>query len=485
MPTFTVRRRSAPLIFAAALTFAPLGGFAASSGTQKNGCPYTWTQNLKVGSVGDDVLKLQQFLNASPDTQITLSGAGSPGQETKRYGALTAKAVARFQEKYKDEILSPAGLTKGTGAVLKQTRLKLNALCKETPVATEVKEASASTASIPALTSADVLTIESPEQPAPTIAPANAGSVPFTNITLTAGSKDVTVKSLTIERTGAGMDGAFYDISLYNENGDTIEEGKSFRSDHRVEAGTPFVIPAYSSTTISIMGNMNSDLSNYGGQRPALHVVAINASSPLAGELPVRGTAQTINSNLTIGGASAALSQYDPATAANRYINDKNIRFSGIRITAHAEEPLRLGSIAWDQVGTAGENDIENVVTVVNDVSYPTTLKGKLYTSTFDPQVMIPKGQTIDVYVQGDLKVSGANRTVRFNIRKSAHIWLIGNSYGFDVGISPESSTATEGNSVFITSDGTVDGDEGNPFFSGSVTTINGGSFTNVGKATN
>src|SRR6185436_9730315 len=55
------------------------GGSSAGAGV----CPYTWTRDLQVGSSGDDVMKLQQFLNSSADTMVSVSGAGSKGAETR------------------------------------------------------------------------------------------------------------------------------------------------------------------------------------------------------------------------------------------------------------------------------------------------------------------------------------------------------------------------------------------------------------------
>lgn len=53
--------------------------------------------------------------------------------------------------------------------------------------------------------------------------------------------------------------------------------------------------------------------------------------------------------------------------------------------------------------------------------------------------------------------------------------------YNFYVGAWPESNTAMSGNSVFLTDDGTTDGHELTPFFSGALVTVVPASFQ-VGK---
>ncbi|HTR19052.1 MAG TPA: peptidoglycan-binding domain-containing protein [Candidatus Paceibacterota bacterium] len=436
-------------------------------------CPFVWPRNMGLGSTGADVLKLQQFLNLDGES-IAPSGPGSSGEETDIYGTLTAKAVSSFQMKYASQVLTPAGLSSGSGFFGTRTRAQADQLCISL---------SASPSASAAAESQPILTVTAAGQPSPTLAPAGAGGVPFTSFTLTAGGSDETVNSVTVERTGPGEDGAFSDVALNDENGDAIGDTKTFNAAHKVVFDQPFTIPANTSETFTVTGDMAGDLSAFDGEMPILQVDAIAASVPVSGSLPIQGTPQTLNNSLVIGGALASLSPYDPNGPTNRYIGDKGIIFSGIRVTANSTEDLTLSSIAWDQAGSAGPQDIANVSTIVNGVSYPTEQDGHSYTSTFTPGIVIPKGQTVDVYIRGDLASTGANRTVEFDIDDSGDIALTGNAYGFGVGISPEGDTAENGNSVFLTSDGTPQGDEGPSFFAGSVATINPGTLISVGNA--
>lgn len=77
-------------------------------------------RNLTSGSSGEDVKLLQQIL--------LKAGVYPEGLITGFFGNLTKQAVIRFQEKYAGEILTPAGLAKGTGFVGSGTRKKLSQL---------------------------------------------------------------------------------------------------------------------------------------------------------------------------------------------------------------------------------------------------------------------------------------------------------------------------------------------------------------------
>lgn len=108
------------------------GGSSAASSASV--CPYTWTRSLSTGDTGADVMALQQFLNSSADTQVSVSGAGAPGMETDYFGPATAAAVMNFQVKYRTDILSPVGLVNPVPHFGPSTMAKANMLCVAAPV---------------------------------------------------------------------------------------------------------------------------------------------------------------------------------------------------------------------------------------------------------------------------------------------------------------------------------------------------------------
>ncbi len=446
------------------------GGTSAGSG-------YTFSRDLTIGSAGEDVMNLQKVLNMSAATQVAASGAGSPGYETSKFGPLTKVAVIKWQKS--------AGLP-ATGYVGPLSRGKLNAM--SAPVAATPAPApapapatpGAKPAPAPVVPAGTGLTVSSPVQPGVTIAPFKASRVPFTKVTLTAGSDgDVTVNSLTVQRTGLATDAAFASIVLLDENGLQIGTSKTFNSNHQTALGEPFVVSRGTSRTLTIAGNMETTAGGYGGQVASLTVVGVNTSATVSGSLPIPGAGQTVNETLTLGTATLYVSQYDPASNLTKNIGDTNVKYSGIKVTAGSAEDVTLWSVRWNQTGSAGATDLANIVTILDGTTYPTIISadGKYYTTLFPNGIVIQKGFSKDLYVTGDIiGAASANRTIEFDLYNSSDLYVSGNTYNF--GITGSANTtgtlSSTSRSKFTTS---------TPFYGGSIVTINAGTVTTIGKS--
>lgn len=144
------------VILCVALCVVPMFLFAATQ---------NFTRTLYLGMRGEDVRAMQKVLNADPDTRIASSGVGSLGNESDYFGSATKRALIRFQEKYRAEILTPSGLVSGTGVFGAKTRAKAAELLN---VASVPK--SETTTQVPAPSTASIN---------PTIIPTNIPAINF------------------------------------------------------------------------------------------------------------------------------------------------------------------------------------------------------------------------------------------------------------------------------------------------------------------
>ncbi len=102
------------------VVFATMGVF-----NETHAANFSFSRGLRLGMSGEDVRQLQILLNTDARTQISTYGAGSPGHESAYFGRLTQSAVIRFQNIHADEVLTPNGLSTGTGFVGPSTIMAL------------------------------------------------------------------------------------------------------------------------------------------------------------------------------------------------------------------------------------------------------------------------------------------------------------------------------------------------------------------------
>lgn len=97
----------------------------ATSSERTTAPSIVFTRDLRVGTTHADIRELQKYLNRQGFV-VAKTGAGSPGKETMTFGALTRIALIKFQEAHAASILTPLGLSKGTGYFGAGTRAFMN-----------------------------------------------------------------------------------------------------------------------------------------------------------------------------------------------------------------------------------------------------------------------------------------------------------------------------------------------------------------------
>ena len=460
----------------ASLTGGTPSSTTVTTGSSSSGSGYTFTRNLKQGDTGADVKQLQMALNSDSATQVAASGVGSKGMETTSFGPATKAAVVKFQNKYASEILTPVGLTSGTGSVGASTRAKLNSKGGGTTTTTTTTTTTGGTTTtttggttvvVPSGSGLSVML--APVQPPAQLVPLKSARVPFTKVTFTAGASDVTVNGLVVERTGQSVDSGFDSVILLDETGMQVGLSKTLNSQHQATLTQSFVVKAGQSRTMTLAGNRPSTgTSANAGMIASLSLVQVNTGATVSGSFPMTGTAQTINEGLTIGSVTANRGSLDPGTSITKAVGETGYTFSSIRVTAGSGENVRLRSIRFNQTESASASDLANIKIYVDGTAYEpiVTDGGQYYIANFGSGLVIEKGNSKEISIKGDV-IGGSGRKVDFDIAKRTDINLTGELYGY--GIMPDfgSSSTADDSQVHSADD---------YYYDGSVLTIDVGS---------
>ena len=409
------------------------------------GGSYNFTQTLTIGSRGSEVVALQEMLVAQG--HLTMPAGVAMGY----FGPLTRSAVAAWQ--------MANGVSPAVGYFGPISRAKANSMGGGTVIIPPCPIIP------PGPTTGGSLSVSAGSHPANTLAPASAARVPFTRVMLMAGSSDVTVNSLTVQRQGLAQDENFTGVVLLDEMGTQIGIAKTLNTNHQAVVGEAFVVKAGTSKTVTVAGNIAAAATANSGEIASFAVIAVNVGSgaTVSGSLPIVGASHTINTTLTIGTLTNARGPIDPNSAVTKNVGTVGYTFSSLKITAGSQEDLKLNSVRWNQASSSGASDLANVKTVVDGVEYPTTISadGKYFTSVFGSGIPVLKGNSAEISIKGDI-VGGSGRTIAFNIEKTTDLNVIGQLYGY--GITP----ATSGTGI----------SSGNIWFAASTVTIAAGSIT-------
>lgn len=424
------------------------------------GAKCSFTRSLTVGSRGDDVTCLQDYLTSTG--HFTFSG-GSTGY----FGSVSKAAVAAWQ--------AANGVSPAVGYFGPKSQVKYDAMVAAAPPPAPPAPPAPPPGTPPPPTPppgvSSGLTVSAvAAQPPAVIVPESAARVPFTQIVFTASADgDATVKSITVQRKGIADDAAFDGVILIDEDNVQIGTSKTLSSDHKVVLSESFKVKAGTSKTVTVAANMATSLDDYSGQIGKLAVIAVDAgTTAVSGVLPIEGNGMTLNHTLAIGSVTMSIGSLDPGAANTKNVGTTGYYLASVKASVGSAENVTFKQLRWNQAGSAATGDLKNVMVKIGDKNYPIEVSsdGKYYIVKVTDGVKVNKGGTIEFSIKSDL-VDGSARTVDFDILRKSDIVVQGDTYGHHILVGGGSSGSASAGAFSSNQE---------PFFNAYAATINKGS---------
>ncbi len=397
----------------------------------------TFSSNLSQGMSGSDVKCLQAILNQSADTQVAASGVGSAGNETLYFGALTKAAVVKFQEKYASEVLTPIGLTAGTGFVGAKTIAKLNSLLVSAPPVTPP---------VVGVPLSVALTADSPA--AANLQKGTANNV-LAKFTFTGSdTADTYVTGLTLKHYGNAAD-ATITAKIFDENDIQVGTDRSVVGGLSSFVLVPaLVVPKNGTKTISIAANIGSGAETLTTVQFGIDAASSIVGAAFTGSYPIKGNVFTIVPAGTLG--SITLGDYANPPKLAVKIGEKDIILESFIVSAGSREDVLIKQITIDNAsGTNVDSDITNIrIREVGGavVAGPVNLLNRKATLNLSSSVLLTKGTSKKFEVVGDI-VTGKTRQIGIKLLAGSIIGV-----GQTSGVNIVNTGATGANLITIES---------------------------------
>lgn len=441
--------------------FAFAGTASAALNLPTMQCSYSFSSNMGLGARSTSVMDLQKVLNMYPETQVSLTGAGSPGNETSYYGPATLAAVKKFQAI--NQVSPTSGYTGPlTRAVLNQvcsgTGVSLPVGCTTTsgfsPVTGVACNTGVSTTFPAGCTSAvgfssitglacnggsvvqtgPVVASIAATNPASGVIVAGQATADLFHFTL---SGNGVVNSITLKRSGISDQNTLSNVYLY-DGAARLTDGYSFNSTGDITINN-LGLTVNGSKTISVRADVLSTTPS--GQTVAIWLTSLTSGASVS-NVNLSG-----NTFAVASGSTLATAVIGAQTAAGTTVNAGTSAFSFFSAPLQVNtRTVWLKAANFRMIGSAPTDAIANIRMFVDGVD--SGAAGTVWSSngtnyvSFDFMAM-PKSLTTGshiIEVRGNVE-KGSNRTVQFSIQNASDLMIMDPQVGVNIAV-----TGTAGN---------------------------------------
>lgn len=388
------------------------------------GSSYNFTRDLTLGSKGDDVKALQQWLNAQ-GFAVAASGAGSVGNESTYFGSLTQGALAKWQ--------AANGVSPAVGYFGPITRAKIASMGGGTTTG-----GGTPVVSVPAGT--DLVVSMAADSPTGRTIGSGTAFNKALKVNLTAGAKAVKITSITVQKSGFVANSNLNGVDIIDSTG--MRHGNvitSINADNTIlitMVNDPIMVGAGSTQTITVRFNLLTG--NYNG---TVSFSIASASSFGADTTAISGSFPFVGAthNIVNGGTSLASTTLDVLTSTGS--STLNVDAGSLQeITRFriqetgSNEGAYLHSLTLYNYENAATNDYGSVTLEdqTGAVLAVGTQNGKYVTFALLTPYFIDKGLTKDFVVKAKL-LDGTTRKINFVVFDNYDIDLRGASTGVSV----------------------------------------------------
>ncbi len=389
---------------------AQIAALSGSSTTTSGAGCYAFTMTEQMGSSGGEVMWVQKFLN-SHGAQVASSGAGSPGNESNYFGALTKAALAKWQ--------AANGVSPAAGYWGPISRAKAAMVCGST-------SGNPSVPGVP-VTGNGLKVMLAADSPASTSlvqgqAIGDLAHFAFSNPT----GSEVTVTSLGFKRIGASSDSTVSNIYLFNGGARiTDSAGISNSAFTFNDAGGLFKVPAGGTVTIAVRADIAGSTN---GQQVGVQLVSVGSPTALDTSvvLPISGAIDLISS------ASLGTVQFTytgPSNATDNPTNDNRVFEASTVVSTHS---VWLKALNFEDRGSDNDGDLKNFRLFIDGVQVGSAVSQAVnqrvtFDLTSNPKKLETGTRTIKVVA--DI-VGGSGETYDVQIRRAADVLVVDSELG-------------------------------------------------------